>query len=230
MGIGAAGTRGLPFRSTRNALRRVAAANSRLRLERGNGPFGSEARRFAASDLGTSRALPTKGSRRRGNFPFGSIPCSDTSRRGRVPLRDSRWGRSLERSVSGSSTATPRCVGSPRSKFLMRSTVARRRGERPLNASGTCRGGAHPAGSDLALPLIRRIPGARLWPSRSTRRSSSRTWNGASTECPDSFVQITREPRNRRRGRSHCRVRYLSCPGSRLGLRRRRQRALRRWG
>ena len=51
MGIGAAGTRRRSFRSTRNALRRVGAANSRLRLERGDGPFGSEARRFAASDL-----------------------------------------------------------------------------------------------------------------------------------------------------------------------------------
>ena len=83
MGIGGAGSCRRSFRSTRNALRRVAAANSRRSLERGNGPFGSEARRGGEHPVNASGTC-CRGSRRPGNFPFG-VASPSARGHGQVP-------------------------------------------------------------------------------------------------------------------------------------------------
>ncbi len=123
MEIGAAGTRWRSFRSTRNALRRVAAANSRRSLERGYGPFGSEARRFAASNLWTVRELGAGEADASGTSRLGSTSHSDTP-----PLGRGRLPRTLNRGAcpnnsSSPLTGTPRCVRSLRHNSPRRSKV-----------------------------------------------------------------------------------------------------------
>ena len=112
---GVAGTRGRSFRSTRNALRRVAAFEG-FALERGNGPFGSEARRFAASNLCTVGGVVARGadatgsSRRRRSRRVWTMDMRHSSGSGAALSGDcTRRVDSLEGSVQGGADATRTC-------------------------------------------------------------------------------------------------------------------------